>query len=249
MNCWTIESLPLYRFVSPGPEVLFQRGFGEMIEMVIYAFLLRCGRITVLVDSGLPDEFSALNQSIRSRKGEAAGFHPTGPRLVERLAGVSIDSIALTSFGPYAVGGLEGFPGVPAVASARGLADLERPEEPALYHALPRPVSERLRAARRVDGEAKLYPGLDFIETGVHHPASAALVIETAHGRVAIADPIFVARNLTEGLALGASEHAAGWHRMARLLGERADAIIPIHDVEPTPIGRGSWHPWIQPVQ
>jgi len=244
MTLWTIEALPLYRFRVPGPEVLFQRGFGEMIDMVIYAFVLQGDGKTVIVDTGLPADFTALNATIRSRKGPEAGFHPVGQPLQSQLAerGLTIDAIVLTSFGPYAVGGLADLAAVPIHASARGLADLRTPEEPALLHPIPGSAWRALAAAAPFDGEAEPMPGLTLVETGIHHPASAAVIVRTAEGSVAIADPVFTRRNLVEGLPLGAAEHAAGWHGMVRQLAIGADAIIAIHDPDPSPLPRDLWH-------
>lgn len=244
MSVWTIEPLPLYRFLVPGPEVLFQRGFGEMIEMVIYAFLLESDETSVLVDTGLPPDFTALNAAIRARKGPQAGFDPLGAPLSRRLAERNVvpDAILLTSFGPYAVGGLPDFAGIPVHASARGLADLMVPEEPALLHPIHDAARQALLHATLVAGETVPWPGIAMIETGIHHPASASVVVDTAQGRIAIADPIFTRRNLVEGVPLGAAEHAAGWHGLVRLLDTRADAVIPIHDIDPTPLGRDLWH-------
>ena len=247
---WHIEAIPLYRFSTPGPEVLFQRAFGEMIELVIYAFLLQ-GEDggTVLVDTGLPVEFSTLNTSVIQRKGPQAGFFPVGRGITAELAtrSASPDLITVTSFGPYAVGGLEQLPATPLVVSARGVADLQQPEEPALVHPLSDLLRERLLQGQRVLGETVLAPGVTFVETGVHHPASAAVIVDTAAGRIAIADPIFTARNLVEGIALGAAEHAAGWHEMVRKTAGRTDAILPIHDPSPVPVPPEAWHHSLQP--
>jgi hypothetical protein len=244
MAVWTIEPIPLYRFKVPGPEVLFQRGFGETIEMAIHAFVLRAGDQLVLDDTGLNADFTALNAAIRARKGPEAGFHATGEGLVAELAArrLTPDLVVLTSFGPYAAGGLELLPALPLVASARGLADLAEQEEPALRHPVPAAALDRLRSARAITGEAEVLPGLTFIEVGVHHPASAALLVESEGGTVAITDPVFTTRNLVEGLALGAAEFAGGWHRMVRMLGARAHAIVPIHDPDPAPVPRERWH-------
>src|SRR5690606_18029527 len=100
---------------------------------------------------------------------------------------------------------------------------------------------------RRVAEERVLAPGVTFVETGVHHPASAAVIVDTAAGRVAIVDPIFTARNLVHGIALGAAEHAAGWYEMVRMIAGRADAILPIHDPSPVPVPPEAWHHSLQP--
>jgi len=165
-------------------------------------------------------------------------------RLAPLLAarGLLPDVLLLTSFGPYAVGGLDAFPQVPLHVSARGCADLEQREEPALAHAVTPEIRERLLRAQRVAGERQILPGLWLREVGVHHPASAAVLVETSDGIIGIADPVFVARNLIEGTALGAAEHAAHWHRTVRGLGQRCAALIPIHDPEPLPVGREHWH-------
>lgn len=248
MKPWTLEAIPLHRFRSPGPEVLFQRGFGEMIDMIIYAFVLRSGAATVLLDTGLPADHAALNDNIRQRKGASAGFFPAGGSLAAELAKRDLvpTHVAVTSFGPYAVGGLPSLPPIPLFASARGVANLTGPEEPALVHSVPAAPANVLARAEVVTGEVEILPGLLFIETGIHHPASAAVVADTTEGAIAIADPVFVARNLTHGLALGAAEYAAGWHSMVRLLGQRADAVVPIHDPAPVPVQRADWHPLLR---
>lgn len=246
---WTIEPIPLSRFKVPGPEVLFQRGFGETIEMVIYAFLLRDGTHTVLVDTGLPADHAALNANVRARKGPDAGFNAVEPGLEAELVARAAkpELVVVTSFGPYAVGGLPPFPDAPVIASARGLADLAKAEEPALIHPVLPAAAEVLVKAQGIVGEAEILPGLAFVETGIHHPASAAVLVATGDGMVAIPDPVFTARNLTEGLALGAAEFAGGWHKMVRMLGGRADAILPIHDPDPAPVARDRWHATLRP--
>lgn len=241
---WTIEPLALHRVRVPGPEVLFQRAFNEIIELVIYAFLLRQGNQVCLVDTGLAPDHSELNRAIRLRKGAQSGFEPIAEPLPSQLASRSVrpDLVLLTSFGPYTTGHLADFSDIPLVVSARGCADLLQAEEPALVHA-PAPQSRKLLlAGRRVQGGQEILPGLHFQEVGIHHPASAALLIDTAQGRIGLSDPVFTARNLLEGLALGAAEQAAHWHAHVRRLGACCDALLPIHDPDPQPVARGRWH-------
>jgi len=241
---WTIEPIALHRVKVPGPEVLFQRGFGEMIDIMIYAFVLRSGGQVCLVDTGLPANYSQLNKNIRERKGAASGFVDVGMPLPQELRRRRLEPnlLVLTSFGPYATGHLGAWPHCPLWVSERGCNDLDQPEEPALAHAATPAVRERLRSAQRVVGSKEILPGLTFVEVGIHHPASAGLFIETDDGVVAIADPVFTARNLLQGTALGAAERAAGWHGMVRMLGQRCDAIIPIHDMSAAPVPRARWH-------
>lgn len=241
---WQITAIPLYTFIVPGPEVFFQRRFGETVPMVIYSFLLTCEKRAIIVDTGLGREIETLNPEIRARKGVEAAFVPVGKCLTDQVAAANVDvsGIILTSFGPYAAGGIADFPDTPLFASLRGLNDLTEPEEPALCHPLSSPIVTRLKAASAIDSETEITPGVTVVETGVHHPASAAVIVNTAHGRIGIADPVFTAENLTLGTALGASEHASGWHAMVRSIGRRVDAIIPIHNPKPVPINRNLWH-------
>ena len=245
---WSIEPIALHRVRVPGPEVFFQRAFAETIELVIYAFVLRGVHGVCLVDTGLVSDYSALNRDIQARKGVASGFIDAGAPLKQRLLarGLVPDLVLLTSFGPYTTGALDAWARLPLHVSARGCADLEQPEEAALAHPLAQPLRERLLWAQRVQGERQVLPGLTLVEVGVHHPASAAILVETADGVVGIADPVFVARNLVDGTALGAAEHAASWHGMVRKLGLRCDALLPIHDPDPTPVYRDRWHPGLR---
>ena len=246
---WTITPLRLFAFSAPGPEVFFQRDFGRAVDMIIYAFLLTCDSEAVLVDCGLPEDFTALNGSILARKGAGACFKACAPSLVHQLAMRQIrpSCIILSSFGPYAAGGLTLFPSHEVIVSKRGWSNLATPEEIALNHPLPENVEAILHNAKTVSCSIEVRPGIRFVEAGVHHPASAAVLVHTSTGWVGIADPIFVRRNLTDGIALGAAEHAAGWHSMVREVGKSIEAIIPIHDPDPTPLPRDAWHPLLTP--
>ena len=241
---WTIEPLLLHRALVPGPEVFFQRDFGEMIDIGIHAFLLRSDDKVCLVDTGLAPDYARLNADIRARKGAASGFIDVGPSVDAQLRalGIAPDLLILTSFGPYATGRLEAWPDCPLWVSARGCADLLKPEEPALFHSPTAGVRARILTAHQVVGQQEILPGLQVLEVGVHHTASMAITVSTAQGVIGIADPVFVTRNLTDGIALGVAEHAAQWHRMVRSLGQRCDALIPIHAVEPTAVPRSQWH-------
>lgn len=247
MTRWTIEAVPLYSFAAPGPEVFYQRDFFEIIDMVIYSYVLRSDAGTILIDTGLPSDLVSINES-RTRKGSRAQFKLLGEGLADRLctAGIKSDAIVLTSFGRYAASGTVEFPSIDLHVSARGLAHMNDPEEPALVHPLAEQVMSRINEAVPVSHEEEIQPGLVLIETGVHHPGSLSVVVSTEEGRIAVSDFVFVARNLTEGLTLGCAENVAGWHGMVRRIGAMAEAIMPIHDPSPEPIRRDRWHPNLQ---
>ncbi|MEQ9813385.1 MAG: hypothetical protein RLO50_11450 [Azospirillaceae bacterium] len=239
---WTIETITVATARTPGSEVTFQRGFGEWVDIAIHCFLLRDGRHRVLVDTGLLDEIEPLNRAMRRRKGHQAGFVRQENALGEMLTS-PLDAVVLTSFGPYAVGGIARLhPATRLVASARGLADLRRPEEPMLVHALPPALGALLQdRSEPVTGAVDLLPGLTVMEVGVHHPASMAVRLDTDDGPLVIADPVFTRANVIDGVALGAAEHAAGWYEMVRRLAAGGARFLPIHDPSPEPVSPGAW--------
>lgn len=231
---WTIEPLLLHTCLVPGPEVFFHADFDRRVEIAIFAFVLSSSDGTrVLVDTGLPADYGALNAAVRKRKGDWSGFRDAGPRLAARVAqrGLRFDAIILTSFGTYATGGLTEVSASRLFASKRGLADMERPEVPLFVHRLgPAVTATLMGTADAVETRAKPWPGLSIHEVGIHHPASMAVLVDTAGGRVAIADHVFHAENLTRGIPLGVAEYAAHWVSSVASLAEEVDAILPIHD-------------------
>lgn len=239
---WTIEPIRTATLKTPGPEVFFQRDFNRQVDLSIYSFVLRSGARTVLVDTGLGDHV-ALNADIRARKGAWAGF--TSERsIASALADVVIDDIVLTTFGPYAIGGLPYWPNARVVFSARGHADLERSELPLFRRKLPPDAMRRLSSpgAVRVVDRVLLHPGLEIVEVGGHSPSALGLLIETEKGRIALADPIFHSENLTRGLPLGWVESLSEWYAMFNRLGPVA-GVLPIHDPWPVVVPRDKWHP------
>jgi len=245
MSRWRLSVLPLYQVRVPGPEVFFQRDFDRQVLLGIHAFLLESDDGTLLIDTGLPEDHTALNADLRSRKGPWSGFETIGPPLASQLSIRSASSpraILLTSFGPYATGGLGLFSDCPIRVSARGLADLDTPEELALGHRPTSEVAAELRArAVAVPANGTVANGVRLIGCGLHHPASSVVMVDTTIGRIAIADPVFHSENLTRGIALGAAEHVAGWHAFVRSLAANCDAILPIHDPMPEPVPPGDW--------
>ncbi len=233
---WSVDIHTVATARTPGPEVYFQREFGHWVDIAIHVFVLRSELGAVLVDTGLIPDISDINAAMKKRKGPEAGFARCGSG-VEPLLDNRVAAVLLTSFGPYAAGGVNHVPDeVPIYASARGLANLATPEEPCLVHGLPQVVANRLAMAKPVHDTFEIMPGIAMREVGVHHPASTAIEIATEEGLLVIADPIFTADNLTRGVALGASENAAGWHRLVRDYAARGARILPIHEPVPLPV-------------
>jgi len=233
---WSVDIHTVATARTPGPEVYFQRDFGHWVDIAIHIFVLRSSLGAVLVDTGLIPDVSDLNAAMKRSKGPEAGFERCGSG-VEPLVDDRLAAVLLTSFGPYAAGGANAVPdAVPIYASARGLANLATPEEPCLVHGLPQVVSNRLAKARPVHGTFEVMPGIAMREVGVHHPASTAIEIATEEGLLVIADPIFTADNLTRGVALGAAENAAGWHKLVRDYAARGARFLPIHEPIPYPV-------------
>jgi glyoxylase-like metal-dependent hydrolase (beta-lactamase superfamily II) len=238
---WTIEAVPTANLLSPGPEVFFQRDFERRVALRIYSFVLRSDAGTVLVDTGLADH-TALDADVRSRKGEWSGFHDIDPPLVERLL-TAPDHIVLTSFGPYTLGGLANWPGCPVHFSARGLADVLQPEVRALARKIPETALCTLKGpnARPINGRVEILPGLHLIEVGAHSPAALGMVIETANGKIGIADPVFHAENLTRGISIGFCDSIPDWYRLFDRMAD-IDAMLPIHDPAGRVVPRSEWH-------
>lgn len=237
MTHWDIHIHTIATARTPGPEVLFQRGFGDWIDIAIHCFELRSTAGTILIDTGFAGPPDALNAAMQARKGMEAGFHLQAGDIWDRLEAAPL-AVALTSFGPYAAGGVTGLPDGPTLyASARGMRNLQAPEEPYFDHPLPEEVQTVLQTrARAVNGSAELAPGVTFHEVGIHHPASAAIEVAAADGPIIIADPVFVARNLVDRVALGAAESAAEWYGMVRRLAAGGPRFLPIHDPHPLPV-------------
>ena len=210
-SLWTIEPVMTATFLSPGPEVFFQRDFTRRVEMALFTFVLRGAGACVILDTGLADH-AALDRDVRLRKGEWAGFHDHGTAARQRIAD-DVTDIVLTSLGPYGVGRLNDSPGATVHVSARGLSDAREPE----CFALPRRVAPealaRLAGPRvnRVTGTSTPHAGLTIVQLGGHSPSAMGVVVDTAQGRIAIADPIFHGENLTRGLPLGWCESLPDW--------------------------------------
>lgn len=237
MTIWDIEIHSVATARTPGPEVFFQRAFGEWVDIAVHVFVLRSKEGCILIDAGFGGPLDKLNAKMRVKKGSEAGFNLMIEDVWTQID-CTPDLVALTSFGQYTAGGVAGMPAQPnLIVSARGLADLERAEEPALIHPLsPEVTTALLTRSNAVHRKSEIAPGVVFHEVGVHHPASAAVEVTTSDGQLIIADPVFTARNLTDWIALGAAENAGGWYRMVRQLARDGARFLPIHDPAPQPV-------------
>jgi glyoxylase-like metal-dependent hydrolase (beta-lactamase superfamily II) len=167
--------------------------------------------------------------------------------LPEILAHLKIDPaavsfVAITQVVSYHTGGIDAelFPNATFYLAREGVLELlvDPPGHPApeFYFTAPAWASLRTLAIEgrlRLVAEAEqIVPGVDFEVTGGHHPGSAAVLVCTSAGLVAVLETAFVRRNLETGSPIGIAEDAAAAREAMRRMSARADVVVAIHDAE-----------------
>ena len=236
------------RMPLPGPEVYWMSAWDDWFDARFWMVVARDGVNTVLVNTGAPDDLTALNTLWR------AG-HPSGKSQFSRradegfapaldAAGVSpeeVTHVVLTPVVAYTLGSLHRLPNARIVMSRRGwIEDILVPPIP---RHVPREIfmpddlltwlltagHDRLEL---IDGEVELLPGLRLWESGVHHRSSMVAEFDTASGVVSVTDSAFaygnVERNINLGIGESYAEAMATYARIRRTGG----ALIPLYDPE-----------------
>lgn len=232
---------------SPGPSVFWMDRFEQWVDLNYYAVLLRGGGRTILLNTGLPEDFSRYRQFVHDWHPRATVTRTSEQELLPSLArlGVTPDQVDTVIFTPltvYTAGGLHWFKKARYVLSRRTWVDYWAPDRFDLQ--LPRDIilpdeslaclagEGRARITLLEEDEGDIAPGLRYFRTGGHHNSSIAYVAETSLGSVAFADCCFtyenVERNVPIGLAESLHECFAAYHRLRT----EASIVVPLYDPE-----------------
>lgn len=219
--------------------------------LTFWAFLIENDERRVLLNTGFPQDYSALHKHWTSWAKSAMGEEGHVPIVKEENWIVNaldrrtvkpdqIDYVLVTPLTSYATGGLDQFPKSRICISRRGWIDFHAPdpEIPQLprHIIFPDHVLQWLvsKAASRLyflpDDESEIVPGIHAWFCGAHHRSSMVYLIETSVGRVALTDAVFKYRNYEEKIPLGLSESLEEHYRLYARLKREADIVLPLYD-------------------
>jgi glyoxylase-like metal-dependent hydrolase (beta-lactamase superfamily II) len=238
---YTIQAMKVGESGVPGPEIFYQRAFGEWFTLYFYIWLVRGEGRTILVDTGMPRDAAELEARVKREKGPEA-FWRTDPegdpvRLLAK-AGVradQVDHVILSSLGPYAAANVHAFPLALFHISKVGWLEYLAPKYPELRHKLPDEAMAYLTTigldrVRLVEGECEIAPGIIAFEVGCHHRHSMAVAIHTSKGLAIMADPVFYYENVEREIPLGILENLFEYFDMLKRVKREAQIILPSHD-------------------
>jgi hypothetical protein len=208
--------------------------------------ILRGGGKTILLNTGLPKDFSEIDDFWRKWDPRATATVKEGEFIVDRLKvlGVTpeqIDLVLLTPLTTYTTGNLPLFVNAKYAISRTGWVDFQTPDP--FSHQLPRQIVMPRQVHDYVTtagwtrlcllgDDEEVIDGIRARWMGTHHRSSMAYVINTSRGRVALTDCVFKYPNLEEGRPLGIQESMAECLRAYDWLRKEADVVIPLYDPE-----------------
>ncbi|GGM53419.1 MBL fold metallo-hydrolase [Micromonospora sonchi] len=246
MAPFTLTAAPVARLPIPGWEAFFGENDTTFHDLWFYVWLVTDGTRTGLIDVGLPldaDDRSALdraNQGVDPR----CQFHDVRllPEVLAEFGvrGEDIDFVLVTQTITYHTGGLlaELLPRATVYASYAGVREMlcAPPGHPPTEFYFTSDSWSYLRTlaieGRLVltDEPVTVAPGLVFETTGGHHPGSAGVRVDCAHGVVGLLETAFFDRNIAETLPIGIAEDAAACRRAIKDYRRLCDEVVALHD-------------------
>ena len=251
MNSYQITLLKMGETRVPAAEVYWMERLKGWEALTFWALLITHGERRILLNTGFPQDVSALHKHwttwARAATGEDGHEPVVKPEnwIVQALAarGITpsqITDVLITPLTAYATGGLDQFPNARLWMSRRGWLDFHAPdpEIPQLPRHIVFPPSVLrylvLEAATRIhllpDEETEFIPGIRAWFCGAHHRSSMVYLVNTSAGRAAMTDAIFTYRNFEQRIPLGLSESLEEHHRLYARLARQADLVIPLYD-------------------
>lgn len=231
---WSITPLNLgWLRHRPKEAITFQRGQGEFVDLVCYAWLLRDGERTILVDCG-PD-----SPEHTERVHEVALEKTAEHDLVAMLAthGVEADdlgTVVLTHLHWDHIGGLSLLPNATFLVQDVELryAVYPPPFDHRVYEfTTGAPFLPYLPRMELVFGRQEIAPGLTAILTPGHSPGHQSLVVEADSTTYLLAgDFVDLDENWHERIPSGPTPDCDAWHRTYDEVAKMDVTILPGDD-------------------
>jgi len=251
MKPYKLTALKMGETKVPCAEIYWMTKLTGWEPLTFWAFLIENGEQRVLLNTGFPQDYSALHKHWTTWAKSAMGEEGHIP-IVEKsnwivnalaqhnLKPADIDHVIVTPLTSYATGGLDQFPKAKLWFSRHGWVDFHAPD-PEIPQ-LPRHIIFPDHVLSWLDSEAasriQLLPNenIEFLLgirswfCGAHHRSSMVFVVQTASGRVALTDAVFKYRNYEERIPLGLSESIEEHYRLYAKLKREADIVVPLYD-------------------
>jgi glyoxylase-like metal-dependent hydrolase (beta-lactamase superfamily II) len=240
---YKITALSMGTGEVPGPELFWMNDFDKWHTLNFQVFLIQGDGLCALVNTGPPEDLTAMNAGWEAFLGSRARFkRAEGQFLLDQLAREGlrpeqITHIILTPLQLYTTGNVHHFENAEICISERGWTHLlttkDHPHDdkdtsipPAL---LARLVTDMWPRLRLLKDEDVIVPGVTTWWAGSHHRATIAIEVDTAAGKAVITDSFFTIQNLERNRPIGICENiyeAMVAHKRAQL----ADIILPLYD-------------------
>ncbi|MDE3056481.1 MAG: hypothetical protein KGJ59_00805 [Bacteroidota bacterium] len=251
MKPYRITAMKMGETSVPSAEIFWMTKLVGWEMLTFWSFLIENDERKVLLNTGFPQDYSALHKHWTSWAKSAMGEEGHVPIVTpdhwivnalgqNNVRSDDVTDVLVTPLTAYATGGLDQFAKASLWFSRRGWLDFHAPD-PEIPQ-LPRriifpdhvlqwlvgPAASRIRLLD--DEEQEFLPGIRAWFCGGHHRSSMVFAVQTRRGTAALTDAVFKYRNFEERIPLGLSESLEEHYRLFAKLKRSADIIIPLYD-------------------
>ena len=242
---YTVHIAKVGQCEMPGPLVYRTSSEDEWHTLNFYFVVIRGGGRTLVINTGLPEDLSRLNELWSEMAGPRC--HVTrqaderlGPVLVRLgLNPRTVDYVIATPFKDYLLANLGEFPNAAVCVSQRGWT--ERYLARRYPSPMPDPTSvsdemiDRLQsgtpnALRLLRDDEALLPGVRVRWIGVHDRSTIAVVVHTARGDVVVTDACLTYEHIEGMVPLGMTESLEACLNAFVLVRQSGELIVPLYD-------------------
>jgi hypothetical protein len=239
-----VDVVSVGRTEIPGPELFWMSDWDKWYELTFNVGVIRDDEHVVLVNTGGPDDLSAINARWMSIFGEKGRFHRTDDeKLIARLAALGVEpadvtDIVVTPFQAYSTAGIPRFLNARIHLSKRGWVHFhtthDHPHDDRWTSLSPEVLTylvvDGWDRVHLLEDEDEIVPGVRTWFSGVHHRASVAIEVDSSDGVVVLSDSFFYYENVEDDRLLGINENMyegiAAYARTRQV----ADHIVPLYD-------------------
>ena len=242
---YEIQLLKMGQCDVMGPEVYWMSHWTDWVQLYFWMAVIRGDGKTAIINTGPPDDLSALNERWSSGFGERGKLvRAENERPLNALASLGIkpedvDYVLITPIQIYATANIQLFKNAQICISKRGWIEDFHAEKFPMHVPREFRLSEETLQYLTFEGHGRLrllndsdeiIPGLRCFWTGVHHRSSMCYVINTEKGRVGISDCLFKYGNLEDGHPLGIQESLEEYYWAVKRIKNETDVFVPLYE-------------------